>query len=77
MDRETWQKVCNFRRAQIESELKISTCQKDAVDKANLLDNLTRDKENKEAVVETFKTLIDQLNEKDSLYKNDPEVNIT
>lgn len=77
MDRETWQKVCNFRRVQIESEFKISTCQKDAADKANLLDSLTRDKENKETVVKTFKTLINQLNDKDLLYENDPEVNIT
>lgn len=74
MDRETWHKVCNFRRMKIESEFKISTYQKDATDKANLLDSLMRDKEHKEVTVETFITSIDALNNEELQYRDNPEV---
>lgn len=74
MDRDTWYKVCNFRRIKIESEFKISTYQKDAIDKANLLENLTHNKEEKEATIEKFKTFITRLENQNSYYENDPEV---
>lgn len=74
IDRETWHKVCNFRRMKIESELKISTYQKDAMDKANLLDSLMRDKEFKEVTVETFITSINALNNEELQYRDNPEV---
>lgn len=74
MDRETWHKVCNFRRMKIESEFKISTYQKDAMDKANLLDSLMRDKEFKEVTVETFITSINALNNEELQYRDNPEV---
>lgn len=75
MNRETWHKVCNFRRIKIESEFKISTYHKDAIDKVILLDNLIRDKEDKEAMFEKFKTSINRLENQDLCFKNDPEVN--
>lgn len=74
MDRETWHTVCNFRRMKIESEFKISTYQKDATDKANLLDNLAHDKEEKEAMIEQCKTSIVSLENQDLWYQDDPEV---
>lgn len=74
MDRETWHTVCNFRRMKIESEFKINTYQKDATDKANLLDTLVHDKEDKEAMIEQYKMSIISLENQDSCYKDDPEV---
>lgn len=74
MDRETWHKVCNFRRMKIESEFKISTCQKDAIDKDNLLDSLKRDKEDKEAMIEKLKMCIISLENQDLFYEDNPEV---
>lgn len=74
MDRDTWYKVCNFRRIKIESEFKISTYQKDAIDKANLLESLTHNKEEKEAMIEKIKTSITKLENQNSYYENDPEV---
>jgi len=76
MDKETWNKVCNFRRLKIETEFKISTCQKDAIDKANLLDNLTRVKEDEEAMIEKLKMSINRLENQNLLYEDDPEVKI-
>jgi len=76
MDRETWHKVCNFRRMKIESEFKISTCQKDATDKDNLLDSLKRFKEDKETMIERLKTSIYELENQDLYYENNPEVKI-
>lgn len=74
MDRETWHKVCNFRRIKIESEFKINTYQKEATDKANLLDSLMRNKEEKEAMIEMFKMSIDKLENEALRYRDDPEV---
>lgn len=76
MDRETWHKVCNFRRMKIESEFKISTCQKDATDKDNLLDSLKRNKEDKEAMIEKLKMSINRLENQDLYYEDNPEVNV-
>jgi len=74
MDRETWHKVCNFRRMKIESEFKISTCLKDATDKDNLLDSLKRNKEDKEAMIEKLKMTIIRLENQDLYYEDNPEV---
>lgn len=74
MDRETWHKVCNFRRMKIESEFKISTCQRDEIDKANLLASLERDKKDKEDIIETLKLSIVTLKNQESHYEDDPEV---
>lgn len=74
MDKETWNKVCNFRRLKIESEFKINTYQKDAMDKANLLDNLMRVKEDEEAIMEKLKMSINRLENQNLHYENDPEV---
>lgn len=71
MDKETWHKVCNFRRIKIESEFKISTFEKDATEKANLLDYLKRDIENDEVSIKKLKTSIIKL---ENLEKNDSEV---
>lgn len=71
MDKETWHKVCNFRRIKIESEFKISTIEKDASEKANLLDYLKRDIENDEVSIKKLKTSIIKLENQD---KNDSEV---
>jgi len=76
MDRETWHKVCNFRRMKIESEFKISTCQKDATDKDNLLDSLKRDKEDKESMIEKLKMTIIRLENQDLYYEDNPEVKV-
>ncbi|XP_060871614.1 cilia- and flagella-associated protein 43 isoform X4 [Metopolophium dirhodum] len=76
MDRETWHKVCNFRRMKIESEFKISTCQQDATDKDNLLDSLKRDKEDKEAMIEKLKMTIIRLENQDLYYEDNPEVQL-
>ncbi|XP_016656351.2 cilia- and flagella-associated protein 43 [Acyrthosiphon pisum] len=76
MDRETWHKVCNFRRMKIESEFKISACQKDATDKDNLLDSLKRDKEDKEAMIEKLKMTIIRLENQDLYYEDNPEVQL-
>jgi len=76
MDKETWNKVCNFRRLKIESEFKISTYQKDAIDKANLLDNLMRVKEDNEAIIENLKMSVDKLENQNFQYEDDPEVEI-
>lgn len=75
MDRETWHKVCNFRRLKIESEFKISTYQRDAADKTNLLENLIRVKDDKEATIEKHKISVTQLESEDFRYEDDPEVN--
>jgi len=77
MDRETWYKVCNFRRLKIESEFKISTYQKDAMDKYNLIDSLMRDKDDKETMIEKLKSSIKILEKEELQYKDDPEVNNT
>lgn len=74
MDRDTWHKVCNFRRMKIESEFRISTYQKDVADKTNLLANLERDKEEKEATIEKLKSSIVMLENQNSYYKYNPEV---
>lgn len=74
MDRETWHKVCNFRRLKIESEFKISTYQKDVADKTNLLDNLIRVRSDKENVIEKYKNSIIRLENQDFRYEDDPEV---
>lgn len=52
----------------------ISTCQKDATDKDNLLDSLKRDKEDKEAMIEKLKMTIIRLENQDLYYKDNPEV---
>lgn len=75
MDRDTWHKVCTFRRLKIESEFKIGTYLKDAMDKANLLDCLTRDKDNKEAAIEKRLMSISKLENRNKLYEDDPTVN--
>lgn len=75
IDRETWQKVCNFRRIKIESEFKVSTFQKDAIDKSNLLDTLMRDKKNKEIMIEKLKLSMLQLENQDYIFEDDPKVN--
>lgn len=74
MDNETWQKVCYFRRIKIESEFKINTFEKDAIEKANLLDNLIRYKEDSELSIKKFKASINKLENQDKHYVNDTEV---
>lgn len=74
MSRETWHKVCNFRRMKIESEFNIITCQKDATDIDYLLENLKYNKENKEVIIEELKTSIIRLEHQDLYYEEDPEV---
>ncbi|XP_026806697.1 cilia- and flagella-associated protein 43-like [Rhopalosiphum maidis] len=76
MDKETWHKVCNFRRMKIESEFKISTYQKDVTDKDNLLDSLKRNKEDKEAMIEKLKMSIIKLENQDLCYEDNPEIQL-
>jgi len=74
MSRETWHKVCNFRRMKIESEFNISTCQKDATDNDYLLESLKYIKEQKEAMIEEFKISKNRLEHQDLYYEINPEV---
>lgn len=74
MSRETWHKVCNFRRKKIESEFNICACQKDATDNDNLLESLKYIKDNKEAMVEELKISIIRLEHQDLYYEDNPEV---
>jgi len=74
MSRETWHKVCNFRRIKIESEFNIITCQKDATDIDYLLENLKYNKENKEAKIEELKISMIRLEHQDLYYEENPEV---
>ncbi|XP_060835448.1 cilia- and flagella-associated protein 43 isoform X2 [Rhopalosiphum padi] len=76
MDKETWHKVCNFRRMKIESEFKISTYQKDTTDKDNLLDSLKRNKEDKEVMIEKLKMSIIKLENQDLYYEDNPEIQL-
>lgn len=68
---ETWQKICHFRRLKIETEFLIDTYEKDAMEKANLLNNLVQNRENmialSEKTVGIFKT-------QEFDYEYDPEV---
>lgn len=75
MDRETWQKVCNHRRIKIESEFKISTYQKDVLDKGNLIEDLIHKREEKEIMIDKLIFSIRKLENQDSNYEDDPEVN--
>lgn len=74
MNRETWSKVCSFRRMKIETEFNISTCQKDATDNGYLLESLKYNKENKEAMIEKLKISIVRLEHQDLYYEENPEV---
>lgn len=74
LHRKTWDKICNFRHSKIELEFKISTYQKDAIDKINLLNNLIRDKKDKFTLFEHFKTSITKLEYQNLHYGDNPEV---
>ncbi|VVC45646.1 Hypothetical protein CINCED_3A007876 [Cinara cedri] len=76
MDKETWHKVCNFRRIKIESEFKIRTFEKDVTEKANLLDNLIHDKEENELLIKKLKSSIIKLENQDKHYENDSEIQL-
>jgi len=76
MSRDTWHKVCNFRRMKIETEFNISTCQKHATENDNLLESLKYNKENKEKTIEELKMSIIRLENQDSYYEDNPEVSL-
>jgi len=74
MSRETWHKVCNFRRMKIESEFNIISCQKDATDIDYLIEILKHKKGNKEDMIEELKLSITGLEHQDLYYEKNPEV---
>lgn len=74
IDRKTWDKICYYRRLKIELDLRIGTCQKDVAEKTNLINKLVRDKKRKETLVEEIKTRIAQIENQNSHYGDDPEV---
>ncbi|VVC42480.1 WD40/YVTN repeat-like-containing domain,WD40-repeat-containing domain [Cinara cedri] len=76
MDKITWNKVCNLRRIKIESEFKIRTFERDATEKANLLDNLIHDKEDDEILIQKLKSSIITLKNKDKHYENDSQIQL-
>jgi len=77
MSRETWHKVCNFRRMKIESEFNISSCQKEATDNDYLLESLKYIKGNKESMIEELKISMIRLERQDLYYEDNPEVSLS
>lgn len=76
MSRDTWHKVCNFRRMKIETEFNISTCQKHATENDNLIESLKYNKINKEKTIEELKMSIIILENQDFYYEDNPEVSL-
>lgn len=76
IDLKLWGKICNFRRLKIESELKISTYQRDFTERRHILNNLVCDKKNKEDLIEHNKMSILQLENQNLNYVDDIEVNV-
>lgn len=72
MNTEIWQKFCSFRRLKIETEFIIDTYEKDAAEKANLLNNLMRNKEFKNILLEMT---INRFKNQEMSYRYDSEVN--
>lgn len=68
---ETWQKICHFRRLKIETEFIIDTYEKDATDKANLLNNLAH---NRETMIELLEKTVSTFKNQEFHYGYDPEV---
>jgi len=76
MSRETWHKVCYFRRMKIESEFNIMTRQKEVTDIDSFLESLKYNKENKEAMIEELKISIIRLEHQDLYHEENPEVTV-
>ncbi|XP_050530954.1 cilia- and flagella-associated protein 43 isoform X2 [Daktulosphaira vitifoliae] len=65
IDKDMWNKICNYRRMKIESEFKIQTLQIDIIDKTNLLTSFERNKEDKTDLIEKLKaSIFDKENKK-------------
>lgn len=74
MDKETWHILCNFRRKKIESEFNISTCQRDKIDKTDLIVSLKRHNKHREGIIKVLKSSVATLENQESRYENNPEV---
>lgn len=74
-DEHTWHTICRFRRLRIQTEFHIVACRKDAADKADLLDGLTREKQ---ATIKRLKSsATDRVHNRQFYYQPDPDVNIS